>query len=120
MIRNTKHIGKLLSGLLALKVGSRFVVGQAAAASSKTSACTGRPGAFQDLYQLLGELHSIGIVLGLGLASIGYTIAGIYYIMGGPQNTQKARSWMINTTVGVTIILLSSSFVDFMRDVLCG
>lgn len=79
------------------------------------------PEPVEELIELLNVLESLGITIGLALATLGYIIAGLHYIYGGPRHQQVAKTWFINTTLGLLIILLSASFVRLMTGVLgCG
>lgn len=94
--------------------------GPASAATGNTG-CNGNvPSAFIQLAELLTRLQQLGVAIGLSLAALGYIIAGILYIIGGVDRKQRAKTFFVNTSIGLVIILLSGGFVEFIKQVLCG
>lgn len=112
-VRAAKHLAATTFGLTLL-------VQPAAAAQGNPGQCGGDvPSAFTDLMQLLTRLQQLGIALGLSIAVLGYITAGIFYMLPGVENTQRAKKVFVGTTVGVVIILMSQGFIQFIQDVLC-
>lgn len=91
-----------------------------AAQTGSTGCSANVPEAFVQLAELLTRLQQLGVAVGLALAALGYIIAGILYIVGGVDRKQRAKTFFVNTSIGLVIILLSGGFVEFIKQVLCG
>jgi len=81
------------------------------------------PGAFQNLLNLLQTLIEAGVMMGIVLAVLGVTTAGVLYLLPGENRDRIARRTFKYTLIGLLIVIIGPSFVGFIvseLNPLCG
>lgn len=103
--------------LVAILIVTTMAAGPAAAAEK----CPSPPKPIQDLEKLLTELQRVVLGLGVLAAGLMYAVSGGMYILGGRQRQDQARAYFVQTSLGLIIVLMSSGFVQFVKDIIgCG
>jgi hypothetical protein len=81
------------------------------------------PAAFENLLNLLQTLIEAGVMIGIVLAVLGVTTAGILYLLPGEPRDRVARKTFKYTLIGLLIVIIGPSFVGFIvseLNPLCG
>ena len=82
--------------------------------------CTEKvPPAIGKIIELLNWIEAAGLAIGLAIAVIQVIRAGIYYQIGTKQAVDKAQDVLVNTGIGVIIIILASTLVGTIAQILC-
>jgi len=87
---------------------------------ARDSSCGDVPEQFQQLSELLTQIQQFGVALAVLIASVMLVYAGILYMRGTPDSQQKARTIIMNTMIGLVIVLIAGGLVEFVNSILCG
>lgn len=92
-----------------------------AAAQSDQNPCPVVPSEFIDLEKLLTNIQQLGVALGLVIASLGYTAAGLLWMRMTAEAQRLAKEVFKNTSIGLVLVLISTGLVEYIKDILgCG
>ncbi|HNU96834.1 MAG TPA: pilin [Candidatus Portnoybacteria bacterium] len=75
-----------------------------------------------DICVLLNRIKTILLVVGIGIAVIFIVVGGIMYMTaaGSDEKAGKAKQLIINTLIGVAIMLLALVLVSWVQSLLIG
>ena len=116
-------VRSLINVLLAVLTLSTSVAGAATPTPTGSPASTcGEPvpEVIEQVVELLNWIEVAGIAIGLGIAVVQVVRAGIYYQIGTKQAVDKAQDILVNSAIGVTIILLASQLVKAIARLICS
>ena len=120
MLRNQipkPRIGALKLLLFALLLG---VVPQPVAASHDNLSCSAPP-ELLPLFELLHTLTDVAFLMGVGLATLGFTVAGI--LIAGPfgdDYTQHGKRLVKRVFIGTVLLLSAGMIVSFLTSQMGG
>lgn len=72
-----------------------------------------------ELLDFVEEVHQLGVTVGLHLAGVVYVVAGLAWMRGTLAAREWARRLVLDATVGLLFILLSSSLVTVVAEQYC-
>ena len=84
-----------------------------AAAQASPNDCE-PPAEFDPLLGLLDSLTQLAFLGGVGLATLGFTVAGIFIIIPGQDNTRKGKDIAKNVLYGTVLLLSAHMVVGFL------
>jgi hypothetical protein len=90
-----------------------LVTTQDAVAQITPSGCA-TPEAFQPLFEMLDAIAQVAFVGGIGVATIGLLVAGIYIAMPGEDNTRRGKSVTKSAVFGAVLLLSANMIVAFL------
>ena len=99
---------KLWAGVIASTV---FI--QPVAASHGSLPCE-VPSNLEPLFALLDSITQIAFLGGVGLATLGFTSAGLLLILPGQDNTRLGKSVAKNVLIGTVLLLSANMIVSFL------
>lgn len=85
----------------------------------ETLACN-VPDAFEPLMSFLHTLTELALIAGIVVGTLGFVIAGLFYVLPGEDNTRRAKSTAKNTFIGVIILLSARMIMEFLVTQLGG
>jgi len=116
-----KNIAKIRNYTLGLFLSAWLITGRVSAQTGSASRCSGSSiPAMQDLGVFIGELHAIAFEIAFPAAGLLYAWAGLNWMSGTAGNQRTARRRFVNTTIGLTVVILSDGFVSIVSGVFCG
>lgn len=90
-----------------------------AAASHGTLDCSSSQ-AFEPLFQLLHALTELAFLGGVGLATLGFTTAGVLIIVPGQEYNRRGKQVAKNVLIGTILLLSANMIVQFITSQLGG
>ncbi|WP_248896111.1 hypothetical protein [Haloplanus halobius] len=90
-----------------------------ATASHGTLNCSSSQ-AFEPLFQLLHSLTELAFLGGVGLATLGFTTAGILIIVPGQEYNRRGKQVAKSVLVGTVLLLSANMIVQFIINQLGG
>lgn len=96
---------------VALLTGSVFI--QPAAAAHDNLPCE-VPSNLEPLFALLDSITQLAFLGGVGLATLGFSIAGLMLIMPGEDNSRLGKKVAKNVLIGTVLLLSANMIVSFL------
>jgi hypothetical protein len=91
---------------------SALVLTQPAAAQTAENCSV--PSDLQPLIDLLNTLGELAFIAGIALATIGFSVAGLLFMMPGVEYTRRAKQVGTNVFIGAIILLSANMVVSFL------
>jgi len=89
------------------------------AASHGTLNCSSSE-TFEPLFGLLHSLTELAFLGGIGLATLGFSVAGLLIIIPEQQYTHRGRQFAKSVLIGVILLLSAHMIVQFIANELGG
>lgn len=100
-------------------IGLLLVGAGPAAAQESTDACTVPPD-LQPLIDLLDTLSQLAFVGGIGLATVGFSVAAILILLPGQDRSRRGKEFVQNVFIGTVLLLSADMVVSFLTSQLAG
>lgn len=84
-----------------------------AAAADPAEDCT-VPSDLQPLIDLLNTLGELAFIAGIALATVGFSVAGLLFMIPGVEYTRLAKQVAKNVFIGAIILLSANMIVPFL------
>ncbi|PSP57019.1 hypothetical protein BRC72_11500 [Halobacteriales archaeon QH_7_66_36] len=98
---------------LSLQATAVLAIMTAPAAAQTPENCT-PPENLQPLFDLLNSITELAFLGGVGLATLGFTTAGLLLILPGQDNTRLGKSVAKNVLIGSILLLSANMIVSFL------
>jgi hypothetical protein len=107
--KGLKHgLSKALPAIVALQLATT-----PAAAAHDNLPCE-VPSNLEPLFALLDSITQIAFLGGVGLATLGFSIAGLLLIMPGEDNSRLGKKVAKNVLIGTVLLLSANMIVSFL------
>ena len=70
--------------------------------------------AVQNIIGGLKKLSNALKLIGIALGAIGVAMAGYQFIWGGANGNQQGKQYLLNTAIGVVLIVAATSIIDWI------
>lgn len=72
------------------------------------------------LFALLDSLTQLAFIGGVGLATLGFTVAGLFLMLPGQDNTRRGKLVAKNVFLGTVLLMSANMIVGFLVSQLGG
>lgn len=96
-----------------LIAGLATILFSAPAAAQTADDCTVPPD-LQPLVDLLNTIGELAFIAGIALATVGFSIAGLLFMMPGQEYTRRGKQVAKNVLIGTIILLSANMVVSFL------
>lgn len=97
----------------ALVLGIAIVLFSTPVAAQSAEDCTVPPD-LQPLIDLLNTVGELAFIAGIALATVGFSIAGLLFMMPGQEYTRRGKQVAKNVLIGTIILLSANMVVSFL------
>lgn len=70
--------------------------------------------AVQNIIGGLKKLSNALKLIGIALGAIGVAMSGYQFIWGGANGSQQGKQYLLNTAIGVVLIVAATSIIDWI------